>query len=147
MTEITRLPDRNSRTRQAFSCGAVGSGNGYEPLDPCTGRVYASDWVNADLDDVENATAPRAGRCCRTPATVYPLWTICHPMSGISSHRFRFFTGSGAVRGGEPESAESVRIDWIALDEVPALLTGGRIADGPTVTALATYLATRSSRG
>lgn len=64
-----------------------------------TRRVYASPWVNLDLDDVEKV--------------------------------------------GLPDTAESSRIEWIKLTTVPTLLRDGAIPDGPTVTALSYYLATR----
>ncbi|MFC0436615.1 NUDIX hydrolase [Kutzneria buriramensis] len=166
-----------------------------------TRRVYASPWVNVDLDDVEvpggqrfehhvlrfprasvGAVVVDADRVLllwrhrfatdlwgweipagwsddgEDPAdaarrevleetgyrvsTVEPLTTYA-PMAGISSHLYRVFVATGATLVGEPEAAEADRVEWVPLAEVPKLMTAGQVPDGPSVTALAFYLATR----
>lgn len=166
-----------------------------------TRRVYASSWVNVDLDDVEVPDGhrfehhvlrfPRASvgavvvddervlllwrhrfatdrwgweipagwadegedpaEAARrevleetgySVATMDPLMTYT-PMSGISSQVYRVFLASGATLVGEPEVAEAERVEWVPLADVSKLMTDGQISDGPSVTALGFYLATR----
>jgi 8-oxo-dGTP pyrophosphatase MutT (NUDIX family) len=65
------------------------------------------------------------------------------PMSGISSQVYRVFLASDTTLVGQPEAAEADRIEWVPLADVPKLMTDGKIPDGPSVTALGYYLATR----
>jgi 8-oxo-dGTP pyrophosphatase MutT (NUDIX family) len=164
-------------------------------------RVYASEWVNVDLDEVEVPGGRRfAHHVLRFPRSsvgavvaderhVLLLWrhrfatgtwgweipagwsdidedpaiavrreieeetgyrvstvellTTYHPMSGISSQRYQLFLASGAERVGRPEQAEASRVEWVAQAKVRGLLVDGSVADGPSLTALAFYLATR----
>ncbi len=163
-------------------------------------RVYASPWVNVDLDDVELPGGrrfdhhvlrfPRAsvGAVVLESDRVLLLWrhrfatdswgweipagwadhgenpveairrevleetgyrvstmeplTTYHPMSGISSQRYRVFVGSGVERIGEPEATETSRIEWTPLASLPRLMAAGQVSDGPSLTALAFYLTT-----
>jgi 8-oxo-dGTP pyrophosphatase MutT (NUDIX family) len=166
-------------------------------------RVFTSDWVNVDLDDVEIPGGDRFPHyVVRFPKTsvgavvvdggrVLLLWrhrftvgrwgweipagwaergedlgaatvreieeetgyrvsslrplTTYHPMSGISSHRHALFVASSARRVGEGDPAESSGLRWFSLDEVRALLAGEQVVDGPSVIALAFFLATREA--
>ncbi|MDQ3275022.1 MAG: NUDIX hydrolase [Actinomycetota bacterium] len=74
-------------------------------------------------------------------STMEPLTTY-HPMSGISSQRYRVFVGSGVERIGEPEATETSRIEWTPLASLPRLMAAGQVSDGPSLTALAFYLTT-----
>jgi 8-oxo-dGTP pyrophosphatase MutT (NUDIX family) len=166
-----------------------------------TRRIYASPWVNLDLDDVE---VPGGGRfdhhVIRFPrrsvgvvvvrdgrvlllwrhrfatdrwgweipagwaevgedlaeaaarealeetgyrvAGVVPLTTYT-PLSGISSQVYQLFLASEATLVGEPEAAEADRVEWVPVAEVVRLMRDGQISDGPSLMALAFYLATR----
>ncbi|MDQ3577724.1 MAG: NUDIX hydrolase [Actinomycetota bacterium] len=164
-----------------------------------TRRVYASEWVNVDLDDVEIPGGPRFDHhVLRFPrvstgavvvdrervlllwrhrfttdtwgweipagwaddgedpadaiareiheetgyraATVTPLVRYS-PMTGISGQRYQVFLATDVHQEGEPDTAEASRIDWVPLADLPALMRDGQISDGPSLTALATYLA------
>lgn len=76
---------------------------------------------------------------CRV-ATVEPLITY-HPMSGISSQRYRLYVATGAEQVGEPDKAEAARVEWVLVDDVLKLIAAGRVPDGPSLTGLACYLA------
>jgi 8-oxo-dGTP pyrophosphatase MutT (NUDIX family) len=81
------------------------------------------------------------------PREVRPM-TGYNALSGISDMRFTAFLASGAERVGEPEDAgESSRVEWVPLVEVPKLAAGGQIQDGPSLTALAFYLAVERGHG
>ncbi|MFI9382501.1 NUDIX hydrolase [Kutzneria sp. NPDC052558] len=71
------------------------------------------------------------------------LLTTYAPMAGISSQIYRVFVATGATLVGEPEAGEADRVEWVPLAEVPKLMTSGQVPDGPSVTALGFYLATR----
>lgn len=166
-----------------------------------TRRVYASPWVNLDLDDVEipggsrfdhhvvRFPRPSVGVVVLRSDEVLLLWrhrfatdrwgweipagwaepgedlaeaaarealeetgyrvadlsplTTYTPLSGISSQVYQLFVGTGVSRVGDPEAAEADRVEWMPLTEVKRLMRAGRISDGPSLTALAFYLATR----
>jgi len=75
------------------------------------------------------------------PGTVRPM-TAYNALSGISDMRFTAFIASGAVRVGPPaDRGESSKVEWISLAAVPKLAAQGEIQDGPSLTALAYYLA------
>ena len=69
-------------------------------------------------------------------STMKPLMS-CHPMSGISSQRYRECVGSGVERIGEPQPAETSRAAWTPLASLPRLIAAGQVPDGPSLTALA----------
>ncbi|NUT53516.1 MAG: NUDIX hydrolase [Saccharothrix sp.] len=170
-----------------------------------TRRVYASEWVNVDLDDVDIPGGPRfehhvlrfprastgavvtdrdrvlllwrhrfttdtwgweipAGwsehgedpaeavvREVREetgyePHDVAPLVTYS-PMTGISSQRYHVYLARSATLTGAHEAAEASRVEWIPVSDLPGLITTGQITDGPSLTALAVYLATTRPPG
>jgi 8-oxo-dGTP pyrophosphatase MutT (NUDIX family) len=166
-------------------------------------RVYASEWVNVDLDDVEIPGGERFDHhVLRFPrlsvgavvvncdqvlllwrhrfttdrwgwevpagwseegedpaeavlreveeetgyrASTVELLTTYHPMSGISAHKYRVFAVSGVERVGEPEKAEAHSVEWVPLLRVRQLLAAGQVPDGPSLTALAYFLAVRAT--
>jgi len=56
--------------------------------------------------------------------------------------RFTAYHARGATYIGEPaDPSESSRVEWLPLDEVRRLMREGLISDGPSLTALAYYLA------
>jgi 8-oxo-dGTP pyrophosphatase MutT (NUDIX family) len=73
-------------------------------------------------------------------STMRPLMTY-QPMSGISSQRYQVFAGSDVERISEPLPAETSRVQWVPLASVPRLMAAGQVPDGPSLTALAFYLA------
>jgi 8-oxo-dGTP pyrophosphatase MutT (NUDIX family) len=91
------------------------------------------DPAEAALREVEEETGYRA-------STVQLLVTY-HPMSGISAHDYRVFTVSDLERIGEPEKSEAGRVEWMPLPRVRELLSTGHVPDGPSLTALAYFLA------
>lgn len=74
---------------------------------------------------------------------VEPLVTI-NPLNGISSHTTHIFVGTHPVKIGEPDPAEAARVEWVPLDEIPALIRKGLIPCGITLAALTTYLTLRA---
>lgn len=75
------------------------------------------------------------------PRNVRPL-TAYNALSGISDMRFSVFIASDAEHiGPPPDHGESSRVEWIPFSEVPKLAAGGQIQDGPSLTALAYYMA------
>jgi 8-oxo-dGTP pyrophosphatase MutT (NUDIX family) len=167
-----------------------------------TRRMYDSEWMSVDLDDVEIPDGERfehhvvrlpypstavvvveddavlmmwrhrfttdrwgweipAGRCeegetaeisaireteeeTGYKVSVEPLVTI-NPMNGISSHETHIFVGSGPVRTGEPDPAEAAKVEWLPLNEIPALIRKGLVPCGITLAALTTYLTLRTT--
>ncbi|QUQ67700.1 NUDIX domain-containing protein [Kutzneria sp. CA-103260] len=121
-----------------------------------TRRVYASPWFATERwgweipagwtdDGEEPAEAARREVLEESGyrvATVEPLMTYT-PMSGISSQVYRVFLARGAVLVGEPEVAEADRVEWVPVAEVAKLMVAGQMPDGPSVTALGFFLATR----
>jgi 8-oxo-dGTP pyrophosphatase MutT (NUDIX family) len=69
--------------------------------------------------------------------------TVYHPLSGISTMTYTVFHATGVRHVGEPEADEADRVAWFSPDEVRALLGEGQVPDGPSLTALGFYLATR----
>ncbi|MGH3888784.1 MAG: NUDIX hydrolase [Pseudonocardiaceae bacterium] len=74
-------------------------------------------------------------------STMRPLTTY-QPMSGISSQRYQVFVGADVERISEPLPAETSRVEWMPLASIPRLMAAGQVPDGPSLTALAFYLAT-----
>lgn len=162
-------------------------------------RVYASEWLNVDLDDVEIPGGARfEHHVIRFPRSsvgavvvddterVLLLWrhrfttntwgweipagwseigedpaeavrrevveetgyrlgrvepmAVYSPLTGISGHRYQLFLARDAVRVGDPEVAESERVKWISVQQVPELAAQGLIPDGPSLTGLMYYL-------
>lgn len=75
-------------------------------------------------------------------STVEALMTYT-PMTGISSQVYQVFLATGTTLVSEPEAAEADRVEWVPVADVPKLLVAGQVPDGPSVTALSYYLATR----
>jgi len=86
------------------------------------------------------------GRSSGTPSRLAPLERLrsYHPMSGISSQRYRMLVGSGVRRGAHRRAAptETSRLEWTPLASVSRMITAGQAPDGPSLTALAFYPAT-----
>jgi 8-oxo-dGTP pyrophosphatase MutT (NUDIX family) len=83
--------------------------------------------------EIEEETGYRA-------ATIEPMTTY-HPLSGISTMRYTTFLARDAVRVSAPvDTAETTKVEWIALADVPKLAAAGQIPDGPSLTALSFYL-------
>lgn len=65
-------------------------------------------------------------------------------ISGIGDMHFSLFLAEDAERIGPPEDlAEADEVAWKSFDEVRALMRKGDIVDGPSLTALAYFLAMR----
>lgn len=63
-------------------------------------------------------------------------------LSGISDMRFSAYLATGADRISEPEdAAESSRVEWVPVADLPKLAAEGQVQDGPSLTALSYYLA------
>lgn len=63
-------------------------------------------------------------------------------LSGISDMRFTAFAAEAAEYVGEPaDTAESSKVEWIPLSDVPRLAAAGHLQDGPSLTTLTYYLA------
>lgn len=95
------------------------------------------DPAEAVLREVEEETGYRA--------STVELLTMYHPMSGISAHKYRVYAVSGVELVGEPEEAEASRVEWVPLPKVRELLAAGQVPDGPSLTALAYFLAVRTT--
>lgn len=66
-------------------------------------------------------------------------------LSGISSMRFHAYLATDAEHIGPPtDTNEAERIAWLPVSDVPRLMASGEISDGPTITALSYYLASRN---
>ncbi|XVS62078.1 NUDIX hydrolase [Actinosynnema sp. CA-299493] len=165
-----------------------------------TRRVYASEWVNVDLDDVDIPDGPRfehhvlrfprasTGAVVTDRDRVLLLWrhrfttdtwgweipagwseqgedpaqavarevreetgyephdvtlmVTYSPMTGISSQRYYVYLARSATLVGGHEVAEASRVEWIPVSDLRRLIKTGQITDGPSLTALAVYLAT-----
>jgi 8-oxo-dGTP pyrophosphatase MutT (NUDIX family) len=59
-----------------------------------------------------------------------------HPTNGLMAQRFEYFVASRAEHVGDFERTETESIAWFAPEEVRALIEGGEIPDGLSVTAL-----------
>lgn len=70
--------------------------------------------------------------------------TSYNALSGLSTMRFTIFHATGCTYVGPPtDVSESTRVEWVAADDVMKLMADGKIPDGPSLTALSYYLATR----
>jgi 8-oxo-dGDP phosphatase len=70
------------------------------------------------------------------PEPVRPLVTF-HPLNGTVDVRFHTFVADGATYVGEPAHPEEAeRIEWVALDDVRALIRAGEVRDGLSLTSL-----------
>ncbi|HET7247463.1 MAG TPA: hypothetical protein VFJ07_21815 [Streptosporangiaceae bacterium] len=59
-----------------------------------------------------------------------------HPGRLSDSVNHVYWTRRAIHRGDPPAAFEAERIDWIPLDQVPALIAGGQIRSAVTATAL-----------
>jgi 8-oxo-dGDP phosphatase len=64
-----------------------------------------------------------------------------HPATGAVDQTFHVFAADTASPEGEPDPDEAERVEWVALDRVRALIHGGEITDGYSLTALLWVLA------
>jgi 8-oxo-dGTP pyrophosphatase MutT (NUDIX family) len=59
------------------------------------------------------------------------------PSNGLCDQAFNVFLAAGAEHVGEPTTPDEVeRVEWLPLDEVPALAAAGELNDGFSLTAL-----------
>ena len=59
------------------------------------------------------------------------------PMNGISDARVHLFLAADAVHEGAPtDRTEAERVEWVAVDELRRMVTGGQMSDGLSLTAL-----------
>ncbi|NYH55128.1 8-oxo-dGTP pyrophosphatase MutT (NUDIX family) [Nocardiopsis arvandica] len=76
------------------------------------------------------------------PGPLRPL-LYTQPSSGLMDSEHHVFTAEGAQRIGEPEDAwESERVEWVALERVPALARERRLVSGTSLSALLYLYAT-----
>jgi 8-oxo-dGTP pyrophosphatase MutT (NUDIX family) len=62
-------------------------------------------------------------------------------LSGISTMRFAVYLGVNPAKTGPPtDGAESLKIYWSPLSDIPRLIRQGELRDGPSLTALSFYL-------
>lgn len=79
------------------------------------------------------------------PDTVAEM-TNYYALSGISTMRFTAFHATGGRQAGAPtDPSESSRLEWFGQAEVRKLILDGQVPDGPSLTALSFYLATRTT--
>ena len=101
------------------------------------GRLEAGETAEtAAIRETEEETGYR-------PATIEPLITM-NPLNGISSHVTHVFVGTDPEKTGEHDPAEAARVEWVPLNEIPALIRKGQIPCGITLAALTTYLTLRT---
>jgi 8-oxo-dGTP pyrophosphatase MutT (NUDIX family) len=64
------------------------------------------------------------------------------PTNGMSDQKFHLFLSTGATYAGPPsDPSESERIEWVPLDQLRALVAGGQMMDGLSLTAVLYALA------
>jgi 8-oxo-dGTP pyrophosphatase MutT (NUDIX family) len=86
--------------------------------------------------EIEEETGYRVGH-------IEPMVSY-NAISGISTMRFTSYIGNQPVRlGSHSDTSESLRVEWVSLNEVAELIRSGGIEDGPSITALAVLLARR----
>jgi len=77
------------------------------------------------------------------PAKVTEL-TSYNALSGLSTMRFTTFHATECAYIGPPvDVSESTRVEWFDATEVLKMISSGQVQDGPSLTALSFYLATR----
>lgn len=72
-----------------------------------------------------------------------PLRPLCEfaPAPGIMDHWFHAFLADGATRVGEPDPLEAAEVAWVPVADLPGLLTGGGMPDGPSLLVVSYALA------
>jgi 8-oxo-dGTP pyrophosphatase MutT (NUDIX family) len=59
------------------------------------------------------------------------------PQNGISDSRFHLFEAASATEVGPPtDVSESERVEWVPMDRVRSIVTGGEMPDGLSLTAV-----------
>jgi 8-oxo-dGTP pyrophosphatase MutT (NUDIX family) len=70
------------------------------------------------------------------PGPLTPLVTY-QPQNGVSDQRFHVFLADGAAHEGAPsDPGESERVEWVPLADVRAIVGGGEMPDGLSLTAV-----------
>lgn len=64
---------------------------------------------------------------------------------GISTMHFTMWTAHGPHKSREPDGEESDKVEWTDIKELADMLSGNQVKDGPSITALATWLALNRS--
>jgi 8-oxo-dGTP pyrophosphatase MutT (NUDIX family) len=100
-------------------------------------------WTDGDESKIDAAAREVEEETGWRPAPLAELISY-NALSGISDMRFTAYLAHGATHISEPaDPSESSRVDWLPLADIPRLISETLISDGPTLTALAYYLATR----
>ncbi|GAC1484889.1 MAG: NUDIX hydrolase [Candidatus Dormibacteria bacterium] len=74
------------------------------------------------------------------PGPLTKLFTYL-PSIGLMDQRFNVYLADGAAHVGEPaDVSESDRAEWLPIGELPAVIRGGEIQDGYSLTALLWFL-------
>jgi 8-oxo-dGTP pyrophosphatase MutT (NUDIX family) len=98
-------------------------------------------WTDGEESPIAAAAREAEEETGWRPAPLTELVSY-NALSGISDMRFTAYLARGATYIGEPaDPSESSRVGWLPLDEVPRVMRDGMISDGPSLTALAYYLA------
>lgn len=63
---------------------------------------------------------------------------------GLSTMHFSCWLATGPALTGKPDSIETNTTRWFALVDVPELIRSGQVHDGPSLTALSTFIAARA---
>jgi 8-oxo-dGTP pyrophosphatase MutT (NUDIX family) len=92
--------------------------------------------IEAGEDPIEAARRETLEETGWRPGPMSLLFTY-FPSIGLLDQRFNIFLADGAEHAGEPlDSSESDRVEWMPLADLPALMRGGEIRDGYSLTAL-----------
>ncbi|MBC6448912.1 NUDIX hydrolase [Actinokineospora xionganensis] len=99
-------------------------------------------WADDGEDALEAARREVLEETGYQADTVTPL-IVYSPMTGISDQRFQVFLASDVQRVGIPDAAEASRVEWVPIADLRSLIASEQIGDGPSLTALSSYLVLR----